>query len=232
MGEAKKIKVKVRKKKINFKRIILALVIIYFLYFLISSLLKMPIQNIYIVGNSYVSDKEIIESASLKNYPSYLLTFSSTIKKDLLENPYIKNVSIKKNKWRSVTIEIEENHLLCIDKLTGKIILENGNKENNTYDILDIPVLVNEVTESYFEKFVSSFSEVESDVLHQISEIEYSPSNVDEKRFILYMNDGNHVYITLDKIEKLNEYNKIKNDLNGKKGTLYLDSGNYFEIRK
>ena len=46
------------------------------------------------------------------------------------------------------------------------------------------------------------------------------------------MNDTNYVYISLDKIDKLNEYNKIKNDLEGKKCILYLDSGNYFEIRK
>lgn len=231
MGEAKKIKVKVRKKKINLKKIILVLLVMYLFYFFIVSLLKIPIQNIYILGNDYISDKEIMEISSLKDYPSYLLTFSSSIEKKILGNSYIKSVNVQK-KWGKVFIQVEEYHLLCIDKLTGKIILENGKKEKNNYGVLKLPVLLNEVPEKYFKKFVSSFSLIDQDVLNQISEIEYMPSSVDEKRFILYMNDTNYVYITLDKIENLNEYNKIKNDLEGNTGILYLDSGNYFEIRK
>ena len=65
----------------------------------------------------------------------------------------------------------------------------------------------------------------------KISEIKYDPNTIDEDRFFLYMNDGNYVYITLTKIELLNKYNHAITKLEGKKGTLYLDSGNYFEIR-
>ena len=46
------------------------------------------------------------------------------------------------------------------------------------------------------------------------------------------MSDGNMVYITLPKAENLNKYNEIKKELEGKKGILYLDSGNYFEIKE
>ena len=46
------------------------------------------------------------------------------------------------------------------------------------------------------------------------------------------MNDGNMVYITLTKTESLNKYNDIKKELEGKSGILYLDSGNYFEIKE
>ena len=44
------------------------------------------------------------------------------------------------------------------------------------------------------------------------------------------MNDQIYVYITLTKIEVLNSYNEITKSLEGKKGILYLDSGNHFEI--
>ena len=46
------------------------------------------------------------------------------------------------------------------------------------------------------------------------------------------MKDGNEVYITLNKINELNNYTKIKRQLGDKKGILYLDSGNYFEIKE
>ena len=73
---------------------------------------------------------------------------------------------------------------------------------------------------------------LDENILRQISEIEYSPVEVDNKRFIFYMNDKNIVHITLPKINKLNKYNKIKDKLENKKGIIYLDSGDYVELIK
>ena len=44
------------------------------------------------------------------------------------------------------------------------------------------------------------------------------------------MDDGNSVYITITKFERLNYYNEVLPQLDGKKGYLYLDSGNHFQI--
>ena len=46
------------------------------------------------------------------------------------------------------------------------------------------------------------------------------------------MVDGNEVYITISKMDKLNKYLSIIEKLDNKKGILYLDSGNYLEIKK
>ena len=46
------------------------------------------------------------------------------------------------------------------------------------------------------------------------------------------MNDNNEVYITISRVDLLNKYIDIVKKLNNKKGILYLDSGNYFEIKK
>ena len=45
------------------------------------------------------------------------------------------------------------------------------------------------------------------------------------------MNDGNEVYITVTKVGVLNKYVDIVKKLNKKNGILYLDSGNYFEVK-
>ena len=73
---------------------------------------------------------------------------------------------------------------------------------------------------------------IDSDIYRQVSEIEYSPVGVDDERFLFYMSDGNVVHITLTKINKINKYNKIKDKLEGKKGIIYLDSGDYVELVK
>ena len=46
------------------------------------------------------------------------------------------------------------------------------------------------------------------------------------------MNDSNLVYITLTKIEKLNKYTSIYQEMEGKKGIIYLDSGDYIEVKE
>jgi len=44
------------------------------------------------------------------------------------------------------------------------------------------------------------------------------------------MDDGNSVYMTITKFERLNYYNDVLPQLDGRKGILYLDSGNHFQI--
>ena len=77
---------------------------------------------------------------------------------------------------------------------------------------------------------------VTPEIRTKISNIEYSPNDYDKKRFLLYMNDGNKVYLTLAKTNNksrfrlINNYDAIYPTLGGKKGTLNLDSGNHFDI--
>ena len=95
-----------------------------------------------------------------------------------------------------------------------------------------IPTLINFVPENIEKSFVKEFNKVDKNVIGLISEIEYSKTAYDEKRFLLYMNDGNEVYITISRTDLLNKYIEIVKQLNNKNGILYLDSGNYFEIKK
>jgi cell division septal protein FtsQ len=95
-----------------------------------------------------------------------------------------------------------------------------------------IPTLINYVPENIEASFIKEFSLIDNNIISMISEIEYNKTQFDEKRFLLYMNDGNEVYITISRVELLNKYVDIVKKLNNKKGILYLDSGNYFEIKK
>ena len=94
-----------------------------------------------------------------------------------------------------------------------------------------VTILIGDIT-SIKEKFIKKFSLVDNDVLLKISEISYVPNEVDSERFSLKMNDGNLVYITLPKITKINKYNSIYSGLEGKKGIIYLDSGDYVEVKE
>ena len=225
---AKKIKVKKTKKKLKIKNILITLIIILLVISGIVDIIKLPVKNIYISSNNLLSDKTIIELAGLNNYPPFLSTYFNNLKTKILSNEYIKNVSVKRTTSRKIYIEVEEYTPICIYK--NKLVLSSSKLVENTYNINYVPYVINDIDE-IFDKFITKFNKVEKDILLKISHIEYTPNEVDKERFLLYMTDSNYVYITLSKIDKINKYNSIVQELESKKGIIYLDSGDYVEIK-
>ena len=219
---------KKKKLKIHYGRIFLALLILGFFLYMIISFVRFPIRNIYIYHNTILSDQEIIDLAGLQNYPSIFSMTSREIEKKLEKNIYIKNATIKKKKLKEIHIEIEENYVLFYDSTKNVSVLKDGSQSK---EISDGPYLVNYITDTLYDEFISKMQLIDRTIINRVSEIKYDPNTIDEDRFFLYMNDGNYVYITLTKMELLNKYNDAITKFEGKKGTLYLDSGNYFEIR-
>ena len=113
---------------------------------------------------------------------------------------------------------------------SNETITSEGKRLNINLD--DVPTLINFVSDEMLSKMIDKFSYLNDDVLSKISEIEYTPNMYDNERFVFYMRDSNMVYITLSKIKEFNNYNKIKDQIGTNSGILYLDSGNYFEIKE
>lgn len=223
-------KKEVVRKKFKFTKFLIVLLVLYLFGFFIYSIIISPIKNIYISGNDYLSDQEIIDTSGLKNYPSYFLTSKNSIKKKLLKNNLIKEVKINKKLIGQVYINVTETKPLFYYSNTKKTVLEDGNTiEDNKYII---PTLINTVDNEMLDKLIDKYSDVKEEIRLMISEMKYVPNDIDKERFILMMNDGNYVYITLYKFSSINDYTKILQTLENKKGILYLDSGNYFEIFK
>ncbi len=223
-------KVKKKRRRLKIKNILIFLIILILIGNFVYVALTSPIKNIYVIGNNILKDEDIIKESNIESYPSFILTSSLMIKKRLLKNEYIENVKITKQWWGKIYIDIEEYTPICIIKDTDKVILSNGKQVNNTKNIDEVPYLINDNKENY-DIFIRKFNLVKKEILLQISEISYSPTEVDNNRYYLSMNDGNYIYITLTKIKRLNKYNEIKEEMNGKKGIIYLDSGNYVEVK-
>ena len=226
--EKKKVKIKVKKKRIKVKNIIITLLILLLLGFTSYDIITLPIKNIYIINNNIVSDKEILESLNIIDYPSFIKTIFS-IKKNKINNPYIKNFTVKKKLINKLYIEIEEYKPIAIYK--DKVVLNNNSLADNIYNLDYLPYLINDI-DSIYDSFVKNFNKIDNSILYRISQIEYKPNDIDEERFLLYMIDGNYVYISLSKIEKINKYNSIVASMKDQKGIIYLDSGDYVEIKK
>lgn len=222
-----------KKKKLNIIKLLVFILIFYIIIYSIYSLFNMKIRNIVIKGNTYLKDYEIIEQANIKDYPPMLtLNKNKTINK-LKELDLISDATIKKSFDFTLTIEIVEKKIIL--EYDNNYYLSDGSKIKGSY--LGTPTLVNYVPEGTLKKFLNEMGKLDYDIINSISEIEYSPTKnndgniTDEDIFIFKMNDGMIVYISTDKIDIMNKYQKIYASLGDKKGILHLDKGNYLEVQ-
>src|SRR5574344_134733 len=224
---------KVVRRKFNFKKFLILLLILYLILYSGYYLFSVHIKNIIIKGDNNVSDAEIITLAGIKDYPPIFPLNTKKVTKKLLTNPLIKSVNIKKNLHLELIITITENKILMLNKTNNQLLLGSGKYIANNYQYVGIPTLINYAPEDTLKAFALKLNNLDQDIIGAISEIEYAPSKntknelIDATRFMLKMNDGNTVYTNTAKCSVLSHYQQIYASLKGKLGILYLDSGNY-----
>ena len=218
---------KKKKKKIRYDRILIFLVIVIFIVISFTFLFNLKISNIYILNNSFLTDQEIIEMAGISDYPETLKNLSVQIEDRLKNNIYIKDVKVYKKGLTKVYIDVVENRPLFYYESSKKTILTDGRETDEKFVV---PTVINYITDNYYDAFINEMANLDENILKRISEIQFSPNDVDDNRFLLTMTDGNYVYVNISTFNKLNKYISIIAELPNKNGILYLDYGNNFEI--
>lgn len=233
-----------RRRRLNIKHFLKFILVISLIILAISYFWQLKIKHIKINGTTNIEDIEVIKVASIEDYPAIFHINTKDIIKKIKTIPLVKNVTIERNIFGKLTINIEEDKILFYDKSKDKMITSSNRELDVSDKYIGYATLVNRVTSDIYEKLILGLDKVDLDVLRIISEIEYSPSQsvsgeiIDEERFKLLMNDGNTVYINPLNILNLNKYIEFcsaqiaSTDINTK-GTFYLDSAtnnNVFEI--
>jgi len=227
---AKKI---VKKRKLRVFRLLIVLLFLMGLFYAFYSFSNSSIKNIIIKGNNYLNDDYIIDLADIKDYPSFYFTSSMKMEKKLVKSPYINKVIIRRKFYHVFEIEVEENKALFINN-KNSIIFKSGEEISldSSNNIFRIPRVINYIPSDKYKLFIKKMAKINDDVLGKISDIEYQPNDLDKDRFLLYMDDGNMVYLTLTKFKMINYYNDVLSQIENRKGILYLDNGNHFQIRE
>ena len=227
MGEKKS-----KKKKIRFKGLLVIFLFVYLIATCLYYLWSMPIKKVEVNGNNYLKDNYIINYLDIDN-ESIIKVSKKDIKNKLLELDLISDAKIRKNYFGTLYIELDEDKVLFYNWNNKKIILSSGKEISYNKDYLGVPTLINYVPDDVYKEFIDKLNLIKKDNISLISEIEYSPSMIndkiiDDKRFLFRMNDGNIVYINTINIEKFNNYLDIYEVIVNKnglvKGCLYLDS--------
>ena len=226
---AKQIK---KKKKLRVFRLLLLLLALALIYLLLDSYLDTSIKNIIIKNTVHLKDQDLLEMAGIDQYPSFYWTSSRSIKRRLLASPYIKDVKVEKKFYHVLEITVDEYAILFKKESDGKIVLENQKELLADQEILGIPNLMNYIPDTKYDTFIEAMTKMNASIRSKISEIQYVPNEFDKDRFLLFMDDGNSVYLTLTKFDMIDHYNEVLPQLEGRKGILYFDSGNHFEIKE
>lgn len=231
MSKKKKKKIKKKKVRIKYKNVLIFLLVFLFIIFLVNRILNIHITNIYIKGNKYLKDQDIIELAEVENYPKVIDTLQFILKPRLEKNVMIENVEISHKNITELVIKVNENIPLYYDNTKKKTILKDKKEVKEKYNT---PVLLNYIPDKKQKRFHTEMKKLPENIKQKISEIKYDPNEKDEERFLLSMNDGNYVYLSLYKFDRIHKYLDIMLEINKKfnnqKGILYLDSGDYFKV--
>ena len=223
---ARKVK---KKRKLKVRKLFTVIFIFTLILLGLAFLTDVKINNIIVKGNNLYRDWEIIKMDKLDDYPSSLKTLSRNIEKNLEKDNYINEVNVERPSLTKVVINVKENLPLFYYLPIDKTILTD---KSETKDNFPVPTVINYIPDKVYSKFLKAISSVDYDIVKRISEIKYDPNEVDEGRFFLTMNDGNRVYLTLNKFTKIDNYLDIIKEFDNKKGILYLDSGEYFEVKE
>ena len=217
------------KRHLKIKSFLIFLSVITILSLVVLYIYQLSIKNIYIEGNYYLSDYEIITTADIKNYPKMFKISSKSIERKLKSLSLIEDVKVKKTILGKLTISIKEAKPLFFNRDSSIYVLSNG-KTTDEYNFTGIPFLINYVPDNIYKRLIKELSKVNTESIEMASELEYSPSKsgditIDDTRFLFRMNDGNQVYINLINIDRLDSYPLIYTILT-EKGVLELDSDN------
>ena len=224
---------KVVKKKLKIKNFLFLLLLIAVISLSVYFFINLRVKNIIITGNNQLNDDYIIELASLKDYPKLIGVRRGKLESLLEENKYIKSVDVSKNLFGKVVIDIDENLSVFNYTFDNSVYLEDGSVVSaDNFNTSFIPRLTSDTPKDKRDDLLLELLEIDDSVINEISDIEYVPNEFDDDRFLLYMDDATLVYTTLAKFDVLNDYFDYLEQLENRKGILYLDSGNYFEIRE
>ena len=214
-----------KKKKRKLRKVIVLFLFLIVIAVITFALSLIKVRGYYVLNNKYIDEETILSVCGFDKEDSFIFTQTFFVNSRCKKNKLIKKVNVDHTKTLEIKLNVTEYKILF--KEGNYAISEIGKKIE--YEDDNVPVLINKVSnKEIYENFIKKMNKVDDEILSIISEIKYDPNDVDNERFLFYMNDGNMVYVTLSKINKVNSYPSITKTIENKKGVLYLDYGNYF----
>src|SRR5699024_8577115 len=226
-----------RKKKAN-RRLIFYLSI-FFLLISIIVYLQSPlshVRTITVSGNSFVSDERVIEQSGIAKGKNIWTVNEAEAIRVIKENPVIDEADVNAKLPWTVDINITEfNHVgYAVQNDSYYPILGNGKVLKDLEQKAtggEAPLLIGFSDDEYLKAMTQELKKLPKGILELISEIHWQPSDDNERKIKLYMNDGYIVDGTIrDFADNMSVYPSIVSQLDKEsKGIIHIGAGAYFE---
>lgn len=197
----KKRKAKRRKKRIKILLVILMIILI--IAFFISDYSRL--KSITVNGINRIERQEIVDAAKINLHQDYIFfTNTDAIASRIKKVSLVKDVKVSKNLFGDITIKVVEadpigqcmiGDILYVIDETGRIAIDNNGLLINY--VQRCPRLNNFDYDRLVE-FSKEFAKIPSQVINQISDINYAPQTADETRCEFIMDDGKILYLRYD----------------------------------
>ena len=208
---------KVAKHPILRSILIIAIAIVSIILIINSSLFN--IREIKVEGNSILSENKVV-SVSTLNMDENIFKFNKkNVRKVLLENPYIEDVTISRKLPSTVIIKIDERIPTYVLQFTDSYVYINnqGYMLEISNDKPDIPVLVGFTTDLSNIKVGNRLDNKDLEKMNTVIKIYETAKNVDLAQYItkIDMSDTKEYKVTMDELGKT-IYLGDASDLNSK----------------
>jgi cell division protein FtsQ len=227
-----------RKQRVN-RRLIVYLSFFFFLLLTVIYL-QSSLSNVKVVkieGNRYLSDEEIIAASNISDTTSFWGINKQKIEAKFISFLEVDHVSVSRQFPHTVLIQVHEFTRVAYLVTDGKFfpVLDSGMilDEDPLMDFpSDAPLLIDFSTGSELVEMAAELSRLPESLIQRISEIYFTPEEMDPSRITLYMNDGFKVSSTVRYFSKrLAPYSAIVSELDPNvKGIIHMKINPYFEL--
>lgn len=227
-----------RKQKAN--RSMIFYLSVFFLLLLIVIYFQSSLSDVKVIkieGNRYLSEEEIITAGNLSGETSFWGVNKQKIEADIMSLNQISDASVSREFPFTVIIGVQEYTRVAYLLRDGKYspILESGKilEADALADFpADAPLLMGWSNGSELAEMAAELSNLPESLIHRISEIYYTPEELDPLRITLYMNDGFKVSSTIRHFsQRIAPYSAIVSELDpNNKGIIHMKMNPYFEL--
>lgn len=179
------------------------------------------VKSLNISGNTYYSEQEILNMADLSYETRYILMPEFLITWNLEKQELIDSVSVHKNWYGAIRIEVKEKKILGSIKgadgktfvvIPGTPVKKVEVDEQHLSRLVHFPV-IGDFDDENLQKLVDAFNmnkrEVDADLISMISEIHPYERSYNKHMVQLIMQDGNTLFASYEGIPLLNDYKQV-----------------------
>ncbi|WP_166626479.1 cell division protein FtsQ/DivIB [Jeotgalicoccus sp. S0W5] len=210
------------REKFQFKRVHAYIIGIVVLVILLGTLLwyvfssASDVKEITFTGNSIVSESELEERIGFQEGDKMFSISLGKASENIELLPVIKEVNTSRDWPNGVTIDIEEYKAVAYINSEDLYfpVLENSRIQRGYPSApRNAPIIYNFEGEE-FDALVEALNNIEGDILENISEIYFRPTDNSRRRIHVFMNDGQEIVADYETFsEKMNYYIGIRQEI-------------------